>query len=172
MCQVDSWKYIVWAPGNCGSVRLVKLLASDCAVLKLNASDQACQCLIHSSLLVLCDALLVQEWYSLLLKPWLQYIPVPLVEPGIAEAVAWAEAHPAEVRLIVQPYAPRCVHSPLGCLQVKVIVQQANRFAERHLTQLGYLCYTGRLLHAYHQLLQDPQDLPSDAVRYDPDTWS
>ena len=44
MCQVDSSKYIVWAPGNCGSVRLVKLLASDCAVLKLNASDQVrCQ---------------------------------------------------------------------------------------------------------------------------------
>ena len=62
--------------------------------------------------------------------------------------------------------------STKDCLQVKAIVRQANRFAERHLTQLGYLCYTGRLLHAYHQLLQDPQDLPSDAVRYEPDTWS
>ena len=36
MCmQVDKYKYLVWVPGNCASVRLALQLASDAAVLKV-----------------------------------------------------------------------------------------------------------------------------------------
>ena len=33
--QVDRYKYLVWVPGNCASVRLALQLASDAAVLKV-----------------------------------------------------------------------------------------------------------------------------------------
>ena len=33
--QVDKYKYLVWVPGNCASVRLALQLASDAAVLKV-----------------------------------------------------------------------------------------------------------------------------------------
>jgi hypothetical protein len=35
--QVDRYKYLVWVPGNCASVRLALQLASDAAVLKVLA---------------------------------------------------------------------------------------------------------------------------------------
>ena len=35
--QVDKYKYLVWVPGNCASVRLALQLASDAAVLKVIA---------------------------------------------------------------------------------------------------------------------------------------
>ena len=34
--QVDTYKYVVWVPGNCASVRLALQLASDALVLKVN----------------------------------------------------------------------------------------------------------------------------------------
>ena len=34
---MDQYKYLVWAPGNCASVRLALQLASDAAVLKVTA---------------------------------------------------------------------------------------------------------------------------------------
>ena len=37
--QVDKYKYLVWVPGNCASVRLAIQLASDAAVLKVINHD-------------------------------------------------------------------------------------------------------------------------------------
>lgn len=34
---MDKYKYLVWVPGNCASVRLALQLASDAAVLKVIA---------------------------------------------------------------------------------------------------------------------------------------
>ena len=37
--QVDTYKYLVWVPGNCASVRLALQLASDALVLKVHAQS-------------------------------------------------------------------------------------------------------------------------------------
>lgn len=37
--QVDQYKYVVWATGNCASVRLAKQLASDALVMKIDSDE-------------------------------------------------------------------------------------------------------------------------------------
>lgn len=88
---MEGYKYLVWAPGNCASVRLAKQLAADALVLKLNSVEH--------------------EWYYPLLQPYQQFVPVWVnttgpqgnlsllnaSSVGIAEAVRWAEGHPQEV---------------------------------------------------------------------------
>lgn len=54
--QVDGYKYLLWVPGNCASLRLAAQLLSDAAVLKLDSPEI--------------------EWYYPLLRPWVHYIPV------------------------------------------------------------------------------------------------
>ncbi|BDA45764.1 Protein O-glucosyltransferase 2 [Coccomyxa sp. Obi] len=82
--QVDRYKYLVWVPGNCASVRLALQLASDAAVLKIDSPEL--------------------EWYYPLLQPWVHYIPMTANETwcNLEEAIGWAEAHPAKVAQIVK----------------------------------------------------------------------
>lgn len=54
--QVDGYKYLLWVPGNCASLRMAAQLLSDAAVLKLDSPEI--------------------EWYYPLLQPWVHYIPV------------------------------------------------------------------------------------------------
>ena len=54
--QVDAYKYLLWTPGNCASLRLAAQLLSDAAVLKLDSPEL--------------------EWYYPLLTPYSEYIPV------------------------------------------------------------------------------------------------
>ena len=70
---------MVWAPGNCASVRLARQLGSDCAVLKIEAPDQ--------------------EWYYPLLQPKQHYAAVWANASGIglAQTVEWANNNPAGV---------------------------------------------------------------------------
>lgn len=79
-----SIRYLVWAPGNCASVRLALQLASDSLVLKIDSSVE-------------------QEWYYPLLEPFEHYVPIEANETfvGVEEGVAWAEARPRESRRIV-----------------------------------------------------------------------
>jgi len=74
--QVDGYRYLVWAPGNCASVRLALQLASDAVVLKIESPEM--------------------EWYYPLLKPYVHYIPLHANATGVdlEAAIAWAEAHP------------------------------------------------------------------------------
>ena len=53
---MDEHRYSVWVPGNCASVRLAKLLASDTVVMKLVSPEI--------------------EWYYPLLQPGRHYLPV------------------------------------------------------------------------------------------------
>ena len=77
-------RYLVWAPGNCASVRLALQLASDSLVLKIDSSGET-------------------EWYYPLLRPFEHYVPIEANETfvGVEEGIAWAEARPAEARAIV-----------------------------------------------------------------------
>ena len=91
--QVEQYKYLVWVPGNCASVRLAKQLAADALVMKLD-SDEV-------------------EWYYPLLRPNEHFVPIwvnrtapdtnlsqiTASSVGIAEAVRWAEAHPLQVSI-------------------------------------------------------------------------
>ena len=36
---MEQYKYLVWAPGNCASVRLAKQLAADALVMKLESNE-------------------------------------------------------------------------------------------------------------------------------------
>ncbi|CAL5220281.1 g2266 [Coccomyxa viridis] len=82
--QVDKYKYLVWVPGNCASVRLALQLASDAAVLKIESPEL--------------------EWYYPLLKPYQHYIPMVANESwvNLEEVIGWAEAHQEEVAKIVE----------------------------------------------------------------------
>ena len=77
-------RYLVWAPGNCASVRLALQLASDSLVLKIDSSGE-------------------QEWYYSLLKPFKHYVPIEANDTfvGVEQGIAWAEARPKEAREIV-----------------------------------------------------------------------
>ena len=81
--QVDTYKYQVWLPGNCASVRLGLQLASDSAVFKVENDES--------------------EWYYPLLKPYVHYIPISANEThtNLLEQLEWAESHPQDVRRIV-----------------------------------------------------------------------
>jgi len=82
--KIDNSRYLVWAPGNCASVRLALQLASDAIVLKIDSSGE-------------------REWYYPLLKPFVHYIPIEANETfvGVEQGIAWGEAHPREARGIV-----------------------------------------------------------------------
>ena len=54
--QVDTYKYLLWTPGNCASLRMAAQLVSDAAVLKLDSPEL--------------------EWYYPLLTAFSEYIPV------------------------------------------------------------------------------------------------
>ena len=53
---MDTFKYLLWVPGNCASLRMAAQLLSDAAVLKLDSPEL--------------------EWYYPLLTPYSEYIPV------------------------------------------------------------------------------------------------
>ena len=86
--QVDEHRYSVWVPGNCASVRLAKLLASDTVVMKLVSPEI--------------------EWYYPLLQPGRHYLPVWVKgnDTGLPEAVAWARSHPTAVSTSPPPALP------------------------------------------------------------------
>ena len=75
------------------------------------------------------------------------YIPVstnispnPSIENlNIVEMVTWAEEHPHHVAMIVE---------------------EARRFADFHLSELGQTCYMARLLLAYTRLLNVDTEQP------------
>ena len=131
--QVDTYRYLVWAPGNCASVRLALQLASDALVLKVVSPEV--------------------EWYYPLLRPGVHYIPLHAnaTHVDLEAAVAWAEAHPAEVGRIVAA---------------------ASTFARRHLSAVGRDCYTMRLLAAWRALTvrEGGLSLP-EGVEYTPE-WA
>ena len=79
---MDGFKYLVWVPGNCASVRLALQLASDAVVLKVESPEQ--------------------EWYYPLLKPHVHYIPIHAnaTHTDLEQAVAAAEADPEAARRI------------------------------------------------------------------------
>ena len=81
--QVKQYKYQVWAPGKCASIRLALQLAADAAVFKVEHED--------------C------EWYYPMLKPYVHYIPVTASEnlTNLLDQLKWAEQHPSEVQNIV-----------------------------------------------------------------------
>lgn len=82
--QVDRFRYLVWAPGNCASVRLALQLASDAVVLKIESPEV--------------------EWYYPLLRPGVHYIPLHAnaTSVDLAAAVGWAESHPVEAGRIAR----------------------------------------------------------------------
>lgn len=81
--QVAMYRYLVWAPGNCASVRLALQLASDAAVFKIE-NDEC-------------------EWYYPLLKPFVHYIPLKAnsTHVNLADMLYWARHQQAEVDAIV-----------------------------------------------------------------------
>ena len=81
--QVDTYKYQVWLPGNCASVRLALQLASDSAVFKVENDES--------------------EWYYPLLKPYVHYIPITANEThtNLLEQLEWAEDNPDQIKTIV-----------------------------------------------------------------------
>ena len=81
--QVNKYKYQVWLPGNCASIRLALQLAADAAVFKVEHDDM--------------------EWFYPLLKPYVHYIPVTAnaTHTDLLDKMDWAERHPNVVRHIV-----------------------------------------------------------------------
>ncbi len=82
--QVAMYKYLIWAPGNCASVRLALQLASDAAVFKI-VNDEV-------------------EWYYPLLNPFVHYIPLVAnsTHINLEEMMYWARHHQDEVNTIIQ----------------------------------------------------------------------
>ena len=81
--QVAMYRYLIWAPGNCASVRLALQLASDAAVFKIENDES--------------------EWYYPLLKPFVHYIPLEAnsTHVNLEEMMYWARHHQPEVDAIV-----------------------------------------------------------------------
>eukprot|EP00808_Paulinella_micropora_P003986 g13958.t1 len=88
------------------------------------------------------------EWYGLLLKPWVHYIPVDYYFSNLQRQLDWAEKNPAEVEKIVE----NMVH-----------------FARSVLNHEGVTEYLYILLKTYKSLMDPAYDwsLPSDSVRID-----
>ena len=82
--QVAMYRYLIWAPGNCASVRLALQLASDAAVFKIECDET--------------------EWYYPLLKPFVHYIPLTAnsTHVNLEEMMYWARHHQSEVAAIVR----------------------------------------------------------------------
>lgn len=88
--QIDTYKYVIVADGNCISHRMKAMLSSDSAVFWVNSNQE--------------------EWYYPLLVPYKHFIPVqyePVALPmelglDLHTQVEWAEAHPDEVADIVR----------------------------------------------------------------------
>ena len=96
--QIAMYKYVIWAPGNCASVRLALQLASDAAVFKIE-NDEI-------------------EWYYPLLKPFVHYIPLEAnsTHVNLEEMMYWARHHQPEIDVIKQN-ANKFAHlylSPIG----------------------------------------------------------
>lgn len=81
--QVAMYKYLVWAPGNCASVRLALQLASDALVFKIDNDEL--------------------EWYYPLLKPFVHYIPLQAnsTHVNLEEMMLWVSQHPNQVASIM-----------------------------------------------------------------------
>lgn len=88
--QVDTYRYIISADGNCAANRVKDELSSDSAVFLLQSP--------------------IEEWFTPLLVPFKHYIPVmfePTIFPAdagldLAEKIQWANDHPQEVADIVR----------------------------------------------------------------------
>ena len=81
--QVAMYKYLVWAPGNCASVRLALQLASDALVFKIDTDEH--------------------EWYYPLLKPFVHYVPLQAnsTHVNVEEMMLWAKQHADQVVSII-----------------------------------------------------------------------
>ncbi len=73
---MDTYKYLLWVPGNCASLRMAAQLLSDAAVIKLDSTEL--------------------EWYYPLLTPFSEYIPVRCVSRNAAD---WGSRVHAGVRV-------------------------------------------------------------------------
>lgn len=51
------------------------------------------------------------------------------------------------------------------------MVEAANSFADRHLTELGISCYFGRLLQRYSQLAEGAEPPPPNATLFRQKDW-
>ena len=82
--QAAMYRYLVWAPGNCASVRLALQLSADALVFKINSLEG--------------------EWYYPLLKPFVHYIPLEANDThvNLEQRILWARQHPHEVAAITQ----------------------------------------------------------------------
>ena len=81
--QVAMYKYLVWAPGNCASVRLALQLASDALVFKIGSDEN--------------------EWYYPLLKPFVHYVPLQAnsTHVNLEALMLWARQHSDRIESIV-----------------------------------------------------------------------
>ena len=86
--------------------------------------------------------------------------PHAQVQPGVEAAT-----HPHQA-LSFTPAQQACIH-----VQVEQMVEAANRFAERHLTEMGISCYFGRLLHRYSQLAREAEPVPPNATLFRQKDW-
>jgi hypothetical protein len=83
---------------------------------------------------VRCARVHAHSYFYRALQPYVHYIPFWRTSPhDILDAVAWAEQHPVETRLIAR---------------------RARGFVQRHLSRTARLCYWRMLLQQYSALLR------------------
>jgi len=110
--QVKQFKYIVVVEGHCGWADRLKVL-------------------LHSGAAVLLQETYCHEYYRLLLKPWVHYIPVRGDLGDLIERIDWAREHDGEVL---------------------EIARNAQRLAQEILTQQQMTCWSDLLLTRYARL--------------------
>lgn len=79
------YKYFLWIPGNCGSLRIVWQLLADVVVFRASYTSNT-----------------EKEWYDYLMIPFLHYIPVQIQgnSSNVLSMIEWAETHPEECERI------------------------------------------------------------------------
>jgi hypothetical protein len=80
-----NYKYFLWIPGNCGSLRIVWQLLADVVVFRARYASNT-----------------EKEWYDFFMTPYVHYIPVQIQgnTSNILSMIDWAEAHPEECEKI------------------------------------------------------------------------
>ena len=81
--QARTYKYVIYAEGNCGWADRLKILLSLGMLIFLQ--DTPCH-----------------EWYQAHMHPWKHYVPVANDWSNLVERIEWARKHDIEAQLIVQ----------------------------------------------------------------------
>lgn len=146
--QVQKYKYIINADGNCAAHRLRHLLASDSVVFWI-ASDQV-------------------EWFYPLLEPFVHYVPiefdandVQVTVRDILVKLQWAEENPTRMAAMVQTaneFAEmHLTDHALTCYSVQLLDEYAKLFMDANELQL--LAKQGALQNTYTHSLHWLQSL-------------